>query len=241
MDAAEIRKLGELEARHWWYAERRWLLRRLLGSQPSPNRWALDVGAAAGGNTRVLRDAGWKSLALEYSETGALLAHGSGLSVVRGDATRLPVNDASFGAIVAFDVLEHIEDHEEAAAQFFRALESGGRLFVAVPADARLWSEHDVAVGHVRRYEREELVDLINGAGFADVRVRSWNVLLRPIVALRRKTTHGSDLDDPGFLTNAFLRFVVIVERFLPVRSLPGVTLILTASKPLGVSSRLEN
>jgi hypothetical protein len=165
-------------------------------------------------------------------EAGAELARGRGLDVVRGDATRLPVRDSSLGLVVAFDVLEHIEDHEAAAAELFRGLMPGGTLLVAVPADMRLWSAHDEAVDHVRRYERDELRGLIEGAGFVDVTVRSWNVLLRPVVAMRRKRSGGSDLADPGRLVNAALRTVVRVERVLPVGDAAGVTLLLRASSP---------
>ena len=192
----------------------------------------MDVGAAAGGNTRVLRAAGWRCVALEMGETGAELARLRGLDVVRGDATRLPVRDGALGLVVAFDVLEHIEDHEAAAAELFRGLMPGGTLLVAVPADMRLWSAHDEAVDHVRRYERDELRALVEAAGFVDVSVWSWNVLLRPVVWLRRKRTSGSDLEEPGRVVNVALRAVVRLERVLPLDRVPGVSLMLTARKP---------
>lgn len=231
MHTDEIRKLGALEDRHWWYAERRSIIARAIRGL-TPRGVALDVGAAAGGNTRVLRGAGWRCVALEMGETGADLARGRGLDVVQGDATRLPVRDCSLGLVVAFDVLEHIEDDTAAAAELFRGLMPGGTLLVAVPADMRLWSAHDEAVDHVRRYERDELRALIEGAGFVDVDVRSWNVLLRPVVVLRRKRASGSDLDEPGRVVNAALRTVVRFERALPVGGVPGVSLLLTARKP---------
>lgn len=231
MDAAEIAKLGRLEDRHWWYAERRQLLRRMLRSRP-PTGWALDLGAAAGGNTRVLRSAGWRCVAVEYSEVGSQLAKGRGLDSVQGDATRLPFADDSLGLVVAFDVLEHIEDHGLAATEILRCLRPGGHLLVAVPADMRLWSAHDEAVGHVRRYERPEIHRLLDQAGFHDVEVRAWNVLLRPVVAMRRKTTSGSDLDNPAPAVNLALRAAVILERLLPVSRMSGVSLLVTACKP---------
>ncbi|HEX6888998.1 MAG TPA: methyltransferase domain-containing protein [Candidatus Nanopelagicales bacterium] len=231
MHSEEIRLLGELEDRHWWYAERRNLIRRAVRDLPVTG-WALDIGAAAGGNTRVLAAAGWPCLALEYSVVGATLAHERDLRVVRGDATALPMAAASLGLVIAYDVLEHIPDDRAAAAEVFRALRPGGTFLVAVPADMRLWSAHDEAVDHVRRYERDELVRLLEGAGFRLEDVRSWNVLLRPVAALRRRRATGSDLDEPGSLLNAGLRAVVALERWLPVGELPGVSLLVTARKP---------
>lgn len=231
MHTDEIRKLGSIEDRHWWYAERRTIIEKAIRGL-APRGWAMDVGAAAGGNTRVLEGAGWQCIALEFSETGAELARSRGLDVIRGDATRLPVRDGALGLVVAFDILEHLEDDGLAAAEMYRALMPGGTLLVAVPADMRLWSAHDEAVDHVRRYEREELRSLVARAGFADVSVKSWNVLLRPVVAVRRKRASGSDLAEPGRLANSVLRTVVRVERMLPLDDVPGVSLMLTARKP---------
>jgi SAM-dependent methyltransferase len=230
VEATEVRKLAELEGTHWWYRERRHLLaREVSGLTPGV---ALDIGAAGGGNTRVLRDLGWRAVALEYGAEGAGVAHERGLAVLRGDATALPVADASVDLVVAFDVLEHIEDDDAAVAHVLRVLRPGGRYVVAVPADPRLWSAHDEAVGHVRRYTRDTLTGLLRRGGFDVGPVRSWNVLLRPVVALRRRSSTGSDLERLPRVVNAGLRAVITAERYLPVRSLPGVSLVVSCRRP---------
>ncbi len=225
-----MRKLAELEGTHWWYRERRHLLARQVRDL-APGV-ALDVGAAGGGNTRVLRGLGWRAVAVEYGAEGAGVARDRGLATLRADATALPVADASIDLVVAFDVLEHIEDDEAAVAHVFRALRPGGRYLVAVPCDPRLWSAHDEAVGHVRRYTRATLEQLLRGAGFEVGRLRSWNVLLRPVVALRRRASTGSDLDEMSPVVNAGLRAIITAERYLPVRSLPGVSLLVSCRRP---------
>jgi SAM-dependent methyltransferase len=230
LDGTEVRKLTELEDRHWWYRERRALvagaIRRL---RPGV---ALDVGAAGGGNTRVLRAAGWRAVALEYGEEGARVCAERAIPVLRGDATRLPLAPGSLDLVVAYDVLEHIDDDAAAAKEVFELLRPGGVFLVAVPCDPRLWSAHDEAVGHVRRYTRPELLALLAGAGFAVDDVRSWMVLLRPAVALKRRSSTGSDLDDPPGWMNLALGAVVALERRLPVGRLPGVSLLVTARRP---------
>lgn len=230
MEGTEVRKLTELEDRHWWYRERRHLLDRAVdGLVPGD---ALDIGAAGGGNTRVLLRRGWRAAALEYGAEGAEVCHERGIAVLRADATRLPLAPDSLDLVVAFDVLEHLDDDKAAARGVFEALRPGGTFLVAVPCDPKLWSAHDVAVGHVRRYTRPELVDLLEGAGFRVDSVRSWMVLLRPAVALRRRASSGSDLDDPPRWMNAALGAVVALERVLPVGRLPGVSLLVTARRP---------
>jgi len=227
VEGTEVRKLAALEDTHWWYRERRHLLARALdGLRPGD---ALDIGAAGGGNTRVLRERGWRPVALEYGPEGAEVAHERGLLTLRADATRLPIDDAALDLVVAFDILEHIEDDDLAVREVARILRPEGTFLVAVPADPRLWSAHDVAVDHVRRYTRETLSSVLHRGGFEVVDMTSWNVLLRPVVALRRKKASGSDLDDLHPVVNSGLRAIITAERYLPVKRLPGVSLLVTA------------
>ena len=227
MEGTEVRKLAELEDEHWWYRERRHLLARAITGL-APGR-AIDIGAAGGGNTRVLREHGWEAVALEYGADGAAVAHERGLATLRGDATNLPLASDSLDLVVAFDVLEHLQDDDAAVAEVRRVLRPGGTYLIAVPADPRLWSSHDVAVDHVRRYTREGLVELLGRGGFEVGDVRSWNVLLRPVVAMRRRTSSGSDLEDLNPVVNLGLRAIIAAERYLPVGGLPGVSLLVRA------------
>ncbi|MFG1801110.1 class I SAM-dependent methyltransferase [Micromonospora carbonacea] len=235
MEATEIRKLAALEDTHWWYRERRVLLaralRRLAAAGHAPGR-ALDVGAAGGGNTRVLRAHGWRPVALEYSAEGAGVARERGLDVIRADARHLPLPSASLGLVTAFDILEHFDEDHLAAAEIRRTLRPGGVALIAVPADMALWSAHDVAVGHVRRYDRASLRAVVEKAGLVVDELWSWNVLLRPVAAWRRRSSTGSDLNELNPLVNLGLRAVVTAERHLPVRALPGVSLMLRAHRP---------
>ncbi len=227
MESAEVTKLTELEDSHWWYAERRSVLKRMIAGLPPST--ALDIGAAGGGNTRVLAEAGWEPVALEYGETGAAVARSRGLAVVRADARALPFPDRSMGLVVAFDIMEHVEEDDQMAAEIQRVLSPGGTALIAVPADMRLWSAHDVAVDHVRRYDRERLHRVLTDAGLVIDRMWSWNVLLRPVAKYRRRKNTGSDLEELSPLTNAVLRGIIAAERHLPVRGLPGVSLVVQA------------
>jgi SAM-dependent methyltransferase len=226
-----LRTLVEVEDRHWWYAERRSILARELRRLPVPGR-ALDIGAAGGGNTRILLSHGWQPVALEFAPAAAQIARERGIDVVRADARELPVRTESMDLVTAFDILEHIEEDYLAAAEITRVLRPGGTTLIAVPADMALWSEHDTAVGHVRRYTRGTLADVVVKGGLVIEEMWSWNVLLRPVVSLRRKSSSGSDLGKVNPLVNTGLKAIVTAERYLPVKSLPGVSLFLRARRP---------
>lgn len=239
MDPTEIATLVRLEQRHWWYRERRAVLARVVADLPPGS--ALDVGAAGGGNTQVLTGLGWSAVALEYSRDGALVAEQRGLPTLRADACHLPFADESLDLVTALDVLEHLEDDAAAAAEIRRVLRPGGRLVVTVPVDPRLWSAHDEAVGHVRRYTRSSLLALLVRAGLEVESARSWMVLLRPAVALARRRSTGSDLDEPSRVVNAVLGGIVRLERHLPVGRMPGVSVVLRARRPTATGAPLRS
>jgi SAM-dependent methyltransferase len=235
VETAELHLLTSLEDHHWWYKERRAILRRELRRLPGTGR-ALDIGAAGGGNTRVLREFGWQALALEYSDAVAGVARSRGIPVARADARELPVGPGTCGLVTAFDVLEHIDEDYLAAAEITRVLQPGGTALIAVPCDMALWSAHDDAVGHVRRYSRSGLASLIQKAGLTIDTMWSWNVLLRPAVVARRKFSKGSDLGEVSAVVNGVLTAVIAAERYLPVRSWPGVSLVVRARRPGSVA-----
>lgn len=230
METAEVRKIAALEDTHWWFKERRALLDREIRRMARPGL-ALDIGAAGGGNTRVMQSRGWRAMATDYSDAAVAIARARGLSTFRADARALPVGSESCDLVVAFDVLEHIKEDHLVAAEIARVLRPGGVALVAVPCDMALWSAHDEAVGHVRRYNRATLAEVVRRADLQIEAMWSWNVLLRPIVALRRHFATGSDLDSVPMLVNRALAAIVATERRLPVKSLPGVSLVLRATK----------
>jgi SAM-dependent methyltransferase len=158
-------------------------------------------------------------------------ARDRGLRAFQADARVLPVESASVDLVTAFDVLEHVVEDHLVVEQIARVLRPGGRVLIAVPCDMSLWSPHDDAVGHVRRYCRDSLTGVVEKSGLRVERLWSWNVLLRPLIARHRRDSRGSDLDDVPPLVNAALSGVVALERYLPVKSLKGVTLFLRARR----------
>ncbi|MDL4820246.1 class I SAM-dependent methyltransferase [Actinomadura opuntiae] len=234
MDPSEIRRLTEQEDRHWWFRERRARLARELRRLPRPRAGdrALDVGAAGGGNTRVLAAHGWRALAADLSPEAVAIARSRGLSAVRADARELPLPSGAFGVVTALDLLEHVDDDERVVREIARVLRPGGTALISVPCDMALWSAHDEALWHVRRYDRAGLGAVVERGGLVVDRLWSWNVLLRPVVRWRRGRGGRDDLGPPHPLVNAALGAVVGAERYLPVASLPGVSLMLRAHRP---------
>jgi SAM-dependent methyltransferase len=232
---AEVVAFTEVEEKHWWYRERRAIIAREVRRIGTPGK-AIEIGAGGGGNSLVLKDLGWDVLATEYTEAGVRIARQRGLHAVHADARKLPVDDGSQDLFLAFDVLEHIEEDHLAAAEISRVLRPGGTALIAVPCDMALWSAYDEASHHFRRYTRQTLTDLIAGAGLTVEALWSWNVLLRPVVKARRKkaaaTESVGDVTAVSPLVNFGLGTIVKAERYLPVGSLSGVSLMMRARRP---------
>src|SRR5204863_8825285 len=115
--------------------------------------------------------------------------------VHEGSVEELPVADASLDVLVSLDVLSHsaVGSDEGAAAEFHRVLRRDGLVVIQLAAYEWLRSAHDIAAATGHRYRAREVKQLLEGAGFRDVRVSYRMSLLFPIAAairlLRRKGT----------------------------------------------------
>lgn len=78
----------------------------------------------------------------------------------------LPFPDGTFDAVLAFEVVEHVEDDVGLLAEMARVSRLGGVLILSTPIHGTMWSPLDEACGHVRRDEPEALFDKIRAAGF---------------------------------------------------------------------------
>jgi SAM-dependent methyltransferase len=80
-----------------------------------------------------------------------------------------------FDAVVAINVLEHIEDDRGAVEVAYELLRPGGRLCVFVPAHRALFGALDRRYGHLRRYTRPGTRALLEAGGFHVSTCRYFN------------------------------------------------------------------
>jgi len=233
LNRSELIKLAEIEEHHWWFVERRQLLRN-WARHISKDSKVIDVGAGAGRQALLIKNEfGVDITALESSDFGFLACQKLGLHTIQADATEMPCESESISAIIAMDVLEHINLDSTALTEFHRILEKGGKVFITVPAFNFLWSAHDEAVSHFRRYSKKELQEKVVSANFQIDKIRYWNSLMFPMAVLQRMLFQRSaDLNVPSWLINTVCLRVIRMERTSRLMGyLPGTSIIMEAHK----------
>ena len=121
----------------------------------------VDAGCGEGYGTAILARRATRVVGLDVDE--ATLSHASGAyrptRFVRGDVERLPVADSSVDAIVALQVIEHLEDADGFLEGCERALRRGGVLIVSTPNRATFPA--GINPFHTREYDASELAELL--------------------------------------------------------------------------------
>jgi len=88
-----------------------------------------------------------------------LKAHG-GLAAL-GEITALPFADCTFDLVCAFDIVEHVEDDRRVFRELRRVARDDATVIFSVPLHSTRWSAFDALVGHVRRYDPDDLLTIL--------------------------------------------------------------------------------
>jgi ubiquinone/menaquinone biosynthesis C-methylase UbiE len=189
VNPAEFDRMFAVEETHWWYRGRRALVRAALDRYAPRNRplQILDVACATGMSFRFLADYG-EIRGIDISDETIHYCSQRGIDrIVKGDAMRLPFAEGSYDVVLALDAFEHFDDDVTAMRETLRVLRPGGLLVATVPAFMSLWSPHDEAYHHKRRYRRPQLRERLQRAGYRVERISySTATLFLPVFLLRR-------------------------------------------------------
>ena len=153
-----------MEDSSFWFRHRNRCLRELVDHTRGP---FLDVGAGNGFVSRSIRESGREVVCVEPGPRGARNCRARGLpNVAEATLAACEFQPRVFGAVGAFDVIEHIEDPAPLLSEMRRVMRDDGHLLITVPAHAWLWSADDDDAGHFRRYTRRGLTQDLEAAGF---------------------------------------------------------------------------
>jgi ubiquinone/menaquinone biosynthesis C-methylase UbiE len=217
VETLQDRVLESLEsARNYnaWVAS---LARPFLGTHP------IEIGSGRGGNAALWLEAGVPRITVSEMSSAPLAALRSRFAadarVEVAEIDLLQAPEREHTAVVAVNVLEHIDDHVGALRSAQKLLGSGGHVVVFVPAFEFAMSRFDLAIGHMRRYTRRSLRAAMEEAGLDVVKAHYVNApgLLGWFVGMKLLRMEPKD----GLPLRAWDRVVVPVARSVESRRPP--------------------
>ncbi|MDZ4773501.1 MAG: methyltransferase domain-containing protein [Planctomycetota bacterium] len=233
MDAEQTLNNTRIEERHWWFAARRKIVRDVLRDLVPASKDALiiDIGCGTGGNSGALSDeyrcVGIDSSkeAVDFATTRHPHAH-----FIRGEVPRdLGPLVREARAFFLMDVLEHVADDFQLFSRIAAEASPGAIFVITTPAHESLWSAHDVASKHYRRYSEDRLKRLWSGLPITQLLFSPYNARLLPVVRVARSLNNalgrtsgdaGTDMRVPSAPLNSVLRAVFAGESTFLRRSL---------------------
>lgn len=244
MEHQEYSTMFELENDYWWFVARRQLVQEIVKNEASHSKEPkiFDVGCGTGANLAAFSQYG-KSFGIDMATEAIKFCRSRGLNnLVISKVESLAYLSESFDVITALDVLEHIDDDLTAMKELHRVCKNGGTLLVTVPAYGFLWSEHDEALHHRRRYAAYELRNKLTLAGF-DVERCTYFItffffpilFIRILQSIFKHSTHPktSHIELPKIINQFLISILAFEQWLLHFINLPfGVSIVCIARKP---------
>ena len=237
MDEDQIGRLADFEEGYWWHAGRRRILSDLVLRHCGTRAMQiLDVGCGSGGTSKAFKAYG-NVVGVDYSELALKHAKVSGVSVARSSMTAIPFRSGAFDLVTILDAIEHEKDDRQVLQEIRRLLRPGGTLVVTVPAFQFLWSRHDVAVSHVRRYSLGQIKRIVEEEGFTTLKSSYFVSFLFPLVAAYRMLSKGGEpkanmTKFPTFVNAAFEKILDLENMMIKKTKLPfGLSVVLVAKR----------
>lgn len=173
--AEELEEIGECD--FWSKVKTRLILGLVEG------KTVLDVGCGSGRLSKILLEKGYAVTVIDSDEKAIEIARRKGVTGFVADISSWET-DLKFDCVVAADILEHIDDDRFAIRRLCNMLKLGGCLIVNVPSYKFLFGQHDISLGHKRRYSDSELKAKLEESGFKIEVQRHWNLTALPITIL---------------------------------------------------------
>lgn len=239
MDRSIYEEMASQDSTHWWYCARRDVLSALIARRiaPPPGARILEIGCGTGHNLPMLARFGRVDAVECDAQSRAIASQRLGRAVHEAslpDLKGLPAGD--YDLIALLDVLEHITEDRAAMSAVAARLAPGGHVLLTVPQYPWMWSDHDVANHHARRYTATSLAAVIEQAGLTLDLVSSFNSLLFPLAVVQRFSSRlvggGTPATQPATPVNALFRTIFGLERYLlgRVPLPPGLSLVAVLS-----------
>lgn len=173
-EAETLRRLGQMPRFNGWIWN---LISHWVGNR------ILEAGCGLGNFTRFLARRGEvvafdnnEDHLREFREINPDLIGVELKSFDAGNPELVQLGPGSFDTVLCLNVLEHVEDDEQAVRSFRDLLKPGGHLILLAPAYPSLFGTLDLNGPHYRRYRMNELSRMLRNSGYEIVMSRYFNL-----------------------------------------------------------------
>jgi SAM-dependent methyltransferase len=218
--------MRQMQERHWWWQGMRRLyhvaLARFLSDHHDARR-IIDVGCGFGANLPVLDQFG-DVVGVDVSlDALRAIQNRPRLGLVQAQADALPFRAGTFDVIALLAVVEHVEHDDRVLTESYRVARPGAIQILLTSAFMLLWSHHDTANNHRRRYRAHQLDRIQRLAGWQIVATSYVNSFIFPAAAVVRIVQRSQragqvaayDMGPDLGLLNRVLRVLLGVEAWL--------------------------
>lgn len=221
MEISEYKNIFENEESHFFYvANHNIILSLLKRCRPrKKNLKILDAGCGTGLLAKKLSKFG-KVFAIDKSPEAVKYAKTRGVNAKIASVNKLPFRNNSFDIIVSIDVIYHkgVND-KKALSEFFRIARPNGILIIRVPANKWLKTAHDRHVHTRQRYDKDELREKLQKAGFEIKKLSFVNSILFPLAIFKHffeqfipPKESSSTIGQASYLINRVLIWIMSQE-----------------------------
>ncbi|MDD5130592.1 MAG: class I SAM-dependent methyltransferase [Candidatus Omnitrophica bacterium] len=244
MQIEQYQRFYELEDKHWWFVGMRNIFYRFVNDiyRNKTDLKILDVGCGAG---MIMKDLGkfGEVTGIDVEPAAMEFCHKRNIGkLCLGSGINLPFRSGVFDLVIAFNVVEHVQDDISFVKELDRVCKGGGRVILATSAFNFLWSQHDEINRHKRRYLKSGLQMILENRHLAVERITYTNcILFLPIflaITLKKLLRrNGLSLINAYYsapaLINRFLLFILKIESLILIRfDFPyGVSLLCVGRK----------
>jgi len=136
----------------WWYKAKSNLLSHILKKEGlNKHNKILEIGPGIGNNLKILSEFGIIDiLEIENEFINSLKNYYS--NIIDKVYQNIEEINSEYDLIIMLDVLEHIKESENFMNEVKKIIKKNGKIVIGVPAYQSLWSGHDEALKHYRRY-----------------------------------------------------------------------------------------
>lgn len=245
-----VRRIPGLRSLYYWLADSK---SEYIPQVDNSRKRALEIGCATGSFLMRLREEGWDATGVELAEAPAGEAARRGFDVHIGTLESAAFADASFDAVFAWQVVEHLPDPKQTLREIHRVLKPRGWFAFSVPNFAcwerwvfgRCWHTLELP-RHLHQFTPRTLRMMLSETGFDSVKIihqrNVLNIILSLGIVLRRRfpdSTLGQRLIDFTDQPTMWWQLILApLAKLLAVLRQGGRLTVIARSKPAISDSR---